>query len=164
MQIKKERRKYLRYNTEVKIYFHVNYDLKTKVRFQVLDEKESMLLSKKYPALSRDVSAEGLRFNSGKELKKGNSLYLEVYLPRKKRPVRMTGQVRWSKKVLGSGSGKNKFDTGVKLLTVSGKPVSNSIYFDNESRVIWSTVLDSVFGSFRKLMQKNTVPRRGNRL
>jgi hypothetical protein len=156
MQIKNERRKYARYNTEVKIYFHVNYDLKTKIRFRVLDEKESIPLSKKYPALSRDVSAEGLRFNSAKMLKKGNTLYLEVYLPRKKRPVRMTGQVRWSKKVFGFGGDKNKFDTGVKLLTVSGKPVSGSIYFDEESRVIWSAVLDSIFGSFRKLMQKNT--------
>lgn len=154
MQIKKERRKYARYNTEVKIYFHVNYDLKTKVRFQLLDEEESIPLSKKYPALSRDVSAEGLRFNSAKKLKKGNTLYLEVYLPRKKHPVRMTGQVRWSKKVLGVSAGKNKFDTGIKLLTVSGKPVSGSIYFDKKSRVIWSAVLDSIFGSFRKLMQK----------
>ncbi len=151
---KKERRKYERYDTEAKIYFHVNYDIKTKVKFQVLDKEIEKALSKKYSALSKNISAEGLRFSSDKKVKNGDSLYLELYLPKQKKPVCMTGEVRWSKAIPGETGKGHRFDTGVKLITISGEPVSSSIYYDKEHGVIWSAVLDSIFGSFRRLMRK----------
>jgi hypothetical protein len=36
-KLERERRKYPRYSTEVKIYFRVHYSLKTKVKFQLID-------------------------------------------------------------------------------------------------------------------------------
>ena len=150
----KERRKYARYDTEAKIYFRVNYDLKTKVKFQVLRDGKKKHLSRKYLALSRDVSAEGLGFSANKRLTKGDFLYLEVYLPKKKKPVHMRGEVRWARPAFRPRKYSYKFDTGVKLMAVSGEPVAKSIYFDKKNKVIWSGVLDSVFGNFRKIIQK----------
>lgn len=153
-RLKKERRKYERYDTEAKIYFHVNFDIKTKVKFQLLDKDIERALSKKYSALSRNISAEGLRFSSDKKLKKGNSLYLELYLPKQKKPIPMTGEVRWSRAALGGAKKKYGFDSGVKLITISGRSVSSSIYYDKDHKVVWSVVLDSVFGNFRRLMRR----------
>ena len=154
--LKKERRRYPRYNTEVKIYFHVDYELKTKVTFKVLADKQGYAGDKKYAAISRDVSAEGLKFTSDKKLKKGDILYLEVYIPKKKKPIHMTGEVRWSKNNEKAVKAKFKFDTGIRLLTVEGVAVPDAVCFDKDHGVIWSPVLDSIFGSFRKLMQKRS--------
>jgi len=145
-----ERRKYERYDTEAEIYFHVTYEVKTKVEFQILESKSSdTILSRKYIAISRNVSAEAICFCSEKQLKTGDMLFMEVYLPSEKKPIHMEGQVRWS----CATKQKDRFDTGVKLNTVNGKPVHGSIYFDEENKVVWSAVLDSVFGNFRKLIQ-----------
>jgi len=151
---RKERRKYVRYDTEAKIYFCVHYDLKTKVEFQLINKGNERFLSKKYLGLSRNVSAEGLRFSSNKKLRKGDHLYLEIYLPKRKEPVYMMGEARWSKKLLTHPKYRYKFDTGVKLVSVMGEPVSKTVYFDKEYRVFWSIVLDYVFGSFRKYIQR----------
>jgi hypothetical protein len=147
-----EKRKYVRYDTELKIYFKVDYSLKTKVEFQILDRRNSYaILSKKYPAVSKNVNVEGLCFTSEKKLKRGDFLYLEVYLPKAKSPIIMEGKVRWS----GLSPGKkNKFDTGVKLNFVEGRLVKKSIYYDKENRVFWSVVLETVFSTFKKLTQK----------
>ena len=151
---KKEKRKYSRYETEAKIYFRVNYDIETKVRFQVLDKDRERLLSRKYAALSRNVSVEGLGFSSNRKLRKGDIVYLEVYLPKQAKPIYMTGEVRCSNPALAKQKYNYRFNSGVRLLTVSGKPVTASVYFDKEYQVLWSIVLDSIFGNFRRLMQK----------
>jgi hypothetical protein len=152
---KKERRRYDRYDTQARIYFRLQYDLKTKVEFQLINKKSERLLSKRYPGISRDVNVEGLRFASHKKLRKGNDIYLEVYLPKRKEPVYMLGEVRWSKKLSSSPKDAYEFDTGVKLLTVMGETVSKSVYFDKKYRVFWSIVLDYIFGSFRRCIQEN---------
>lgn len=150
----REKRKYPRYDTEAKIYFRVNYDLKTKVKFQVFQDGEKKHLSRKYAALSRDISAEGLGFCSNRALKKSDLLYLEVYLPRRKTPLHMTGEVRWSRPAFCARKHTYKFDTGIKLLTVLGEPVARTIHRDKKHKVIWSKVLESVFGNFRKIAKK----------
>lgn len=152
---KKERRRYGRYDTEVKIYFCVTYDVKTKIEFQVLDIKaQDKTLSEKYFALSKNVNAEALCFTSEKELEKGDILYMEVYLPSMKTPIHMKGRVRWSRATSLKQKTKNKFDTGVKLISVNGKSVPESVYYDEANQVFWSIALDSVFGSFGKLTQQ----------
>ncbi|MDD5005078.1 MAG: PilZ domain-containing protein [Candidatus Omnitrophica bacterium] len=156
---KKERRKYERYDTEAKIYFRVVYDIKTKIEFQVIDKSgKGELFSEKYPAISRNVGVEGISFISDQQLNKGDFLYLEVYLPDDKKPIHMEGQVRWSQQASLKAKKKNKFDTGVKLITVEGQSVLGSVYYDEANKVVWSVVLDSVFGNFRKLTQKKNTP------
>lgn len=152
---KKERRKYERYGTEAKVYFRVVYEVTTKVEFQILDKKKKdKSLSKKYLAISKNVSAEGICFTSDIKLEKKNILYLEVFLPGEKKPIIMEGQARWSHATSPEEEKKHKFDTGVKLISVNGKSVLASIHFDEANKVIWSIVLESVFGKFRKLAHK----------
>ena len=153
-KFRKERRKYSRYDTEVKIYFRVHYSLKTKVKFQLINKDGEKFLSKKYFGLSKDISVEGLRFSSAKKLDKGNQLYLEMYLPRRREPVWMIGEVRWSEQLSPHTKPPYKYDTGVKLTSIMGEPVSGSIYFDKKYKVFWGSVLNYAFGSFGKLKQK----------
>lgn len=148
----RERRKYDRYDTEAKVYFRVKYAIKTRVKFKILDKKSH--LSRRYAALSKNVSAEGFSFTSNRRLRRGDIIYLEVYLPRQKKPVCMIGETRWSSLVLGRGRRNRRFNTGLRLLAVSDKPVPETIYYDKKNNVVWSVVLDSIFGSFSKIMQQ----------
>lgn len=152
----KERRRYPRYDTEVKIYFHVSYSLKTKVKFQLITKDGKEHLSKKYYGLTKDISVEGLRFSSAKRLRKGNRLYLEIYLPGHKQPVWMTGEARWSRKLCVHPKHILKYDTGIKLTSVMGESVCRSIHYDKKFKVFWSNVLSYAFGSFKKLTQGKT--------
>jgi hypothetical protein len=149
-----ERRKYPRYTTDIKLYFRVHYSLKTKVKFQLINKDSDKFLSKKYFGISKDVSAEGLRFSSVKKLRKGNQLYLEMYLPRRREPVWMVGEVRWSKQLFSRSSSAHKYDTGVKLTEIMGERVCDSIYFDKKYKVFWGSVLNYAFGSFGRMKRK----------
>lgn len=149
----KERRRYQRYDMEAKMHFYVDYELQTRIKFQVDGENKDRAHAGGYKGVSRNVSANGLRFSSDKKLKKGDKLHIDLYLPKRQRPILMTGQVRWSEKFYCAPSAKYRFDTGVKLLTIKGRSVRQSIYFDREYHVFWSKVLDSVFGGFRKSLR-----------
>lgn len=142
-----EKRKYQRYDTEVKLYFHLlPYDIQTKIEYQLLD-KNNKKISPKHAAVSKNVSVEGLSFISGQELKLGDYLDIEIFLPDAPDPVRMEGEVRWSRS-LGEGKG---FQTGVLLKKVNKKPIPETIYFDPEYKVNWSIVLESVLGKFKDI-------------
>lgn len=151
---RKEKRQYERFDTEVKIYFQVAYDLKTRVEYQILDKDKAQVSSVKYEAVSKNVSAEGLCFTSKRKLEKGNFLLLEVYLPKQTEPIPMQGQVAWCRAVVGSDMAGHQFDTGVRLSTVDGKSVPESVYRDPKHQVLWSAVLEAVFGNFRVFAQK----------
>ena len=148
-----EKRVHERFDTEVKIYFQFEYDIKTKVEFQRVNEKLKQA-SNKYLAYSKNVSTAGICFTSEHRLIVGDNLFLEVYVPGSEIPIAMKGEVKWSQESGGSGYGKSLYDTGVKLITVEGQPVKESIYFDERYQVEWSAVLESVLGSYRKLAQK----------
>ena len=152
---KQERRKYDRYATEAKIYFRVTYDLKTKIEFQVVDKDKGRSLSKKYAAVSKNVSAEALCFTCKHKLKEGDFLLLDVYLPSGKKPIHMEGRVVWSQATAPQQKLRQLFEAGVRLVMVDGSSVKESIYFDSAHQVTWSAVLESVFGNFRKLAQKS---------
>ena len=147
----KERRRYDRYDTEVKIYFQVNYDIQTKVKYQIIDKAKEETGSQKYSALSKNVSAQGICFTSDRRLTKGDLLHLEIYLPKGKEPIHMEGEVRWSVPATEKTHQSEKFDTGVQLITVNGQSVDQTIYFDKSHQIIWSIVLESTLGNFRLL-------------
>lgn len=149
-----ERRKYPRYDTEVKIFFHVTYDIKTKVKFKVLVGHHKGLSSHKYSGISQNVSAEGLGFISHKKLEKGDLLFIEVYEPKMRRPVKMEGQVRWSRKLPEKDKGNDLYHTGVRVILVNDKLVADTICFEKKYNVMWSAVLQSVFGSFAAMLRK----------
>ncbi|MBI5150781.1 MAG: PilZ domain-containing protein [Candidatus Omnitrophica bacterium] len=145
-----EKRQYERYDTELKVYFHHTYDIRTKVRFQLFDRLKKKAISQKYSALSKNVSAEGISFVSSHPPKKGDYLNLEVYLPTATQPVVMEGEVRWSRLIARDKEGK-VFQTGVLLKKVNNNPIHDTIYFDEEYHIHWSNVLESVLGKYKSL-------------
>lgn len=150
-----ERRKYKRYPTDAKVYFSVSYSLDVPMKFQVLDKDTHTLVSHdKHLAFGRDISLEGFSFTSDLQLQKGDRISLELYVPERKEPIHMEGEVRWSQRVYSEHKYENKFSTGLRLLTVEGKSVLESIHYDGANRVMWSAVLDYAFGSYRHLVQK----------
>jgi hypothetical protein len=150
-----DRRRFPRYDTEVKIYFHLEYDIQTKVKFKVLASDHKGPDEHRYSGVSKNASAEGLCFISKKKLKIGDLLFIEVYEPKVKRPVKMEGEVRWSHKVTGPDKRKYLYITGVQLSLVNGKSVADSIYYDKKYKIVWSEVLDSLFGTFAAAIKKS---------
>jgi len=153
---KKDKRKFKRYNTEAKIYFEFAYDLETKVKFKLVKDKKKPKSKKKYLAVSKNISAEGLCFVSHKNVNVEDQLYLEVYLPSAVEPIHMIGKVIWcdavvesSKYVLDDKENKQMYHIGVVLSFVNGDPVNGSIHFDKEYGVNWSVVLESVFARIK---------------
>lgn len=147
-----ERRKYQRYDTEAKVFFRVKYDLKTRISFFLIKPKPDNV--KKYEGITHNISAEGLRFSSPERLKIGDELYLELFLPHRSEPICMTGQVRWSQKFSSAAPEKCTYDTGVRLLTVGGAKVSDTIRLDQEYNVYWSAALDAVFSNFKGMIKE----------
>ncbi len=152
--LKEDKRKYQRYDSELSVYFNVNYDLKTKVVFWLFTRGRDPQALPKYFAVSKNVSAQGLCFHSEHRLRKDTPLFLEVYVPKKEDPVLMTGAVRWCKPFPPGDTKAGRFYAGIKLLTVHDKQVVPTIYFDETYKVIWSNVLESIFGSYREAAQK----------
>jgi len=149
-----ERRKYERFDTDVKIYYEVEYDLETKVEYELVDDHGNGSGKYKHEAVSKNVSVEGLAFLGPEQLEKGNKLMIEVYLPGDNEPVFMRGEVRWSKLSLEKSGSNKLYDTGVLVSTIGENSVRNSIYFDEENKLYWSSVLESILGKFRIIGQK----------
>jgi hypothetical protein len=151
-------RRYSRFDTELKVHFQVKYDFKTKVRFQVVQSPHDGIGAHKYAGICKDISVEGLSFTSHKQTYQGDIVSLEVYPPNAKKPVKMEGEVRWSRKLPDGPEGKEIFQSGVLLVKANNKPVDETIYFDSEYQVMWSEVLGCLFGNFKTLakqLQKN---------
>ena len=100
-----ERRKYLRFNAGAK----VNVQTKSK------GVKKGS--SSKIAAITRNLSVEGICFESKKKFVHGADIKLEITLPSYKKPLHLEGKVIWSH-ALRKKSKKNMYDTGVKLFTV----------------------------------------------
>ena len=52
-----------------------------------------------------------------------------------------------------------RFDVGIKLMTISGHPVAESIYKDEANHIIWSKVLDSIFSNFKNFVKERIKPK-----
>ncbi len=147
----KERRKHSRYEADLKIDFCVGFDIETKIDFRVRKESGKEFSHKKYPALGQNVSAEGLSFSSKKILHIGDILSMDVYVPSASKAIRMEGEVKWSRLSTQEKDAQEMYDTGVRLLKVKEEDVGKSVSIDPRNNVVWSIVLESVFGSFKEL-------------
>jgi hypothetical protein len=145
------RRKYPRYDIEMEVYFKVRYDISIRVEFHVIESRQEGNAVSKYFGLCNNVSVEGMLVVSKKHLAKDDLLILEVYDPIGKNPVKMEGQVRWSERCPGPSKEQDVFYTGVQVVTVNDRAVLDSIYFDRKHQVVWSAILESLFGNFDTL-------------
>ena len=156
-ELSREKREKKRYPKQMDMGFSFAYDMKTKVKFQRLNQgQEKDLINKIYSATSRNVSADGLCFVSDQKFERGATLHLEVYVPTSDNAVNMEGRVRWSKDVIPKEPQKKIFDTGVYLTSVEGQKVKDTVYYDDEYHVVWSPVLELILGTFRKIAQGET--------
>lgn len=149
---KDERRSHERYDTDLKIAFCVNFDLETKIKFQLKNDKESQHI---HTAFGHNINVEGLGFSSEVELKKGDMLLMDVFLPAIKTPIPMEGKVMWCSSSAADGGYVGKYRTGVKISRVRGEDVEKTIVIDPANKVQWSIVLESVFGEFKKGILKS---------
>jgi hypothetical protein len=145
-----ERRRYPRYDTEMEVYFEINYDTKIRVEFEVLGERDNKLgdVAPKYFGLCKNISAEGLLIVSKKQLAKDDNLIIYVYEPMVTKPVVMEGCVRWCNKSPEIDKSGEMFHAGVQIKSVNSVSVPDSIYLDKKYKVMWSVLLESVFGNF----------------
>ena len=150
----KEKRQHKRFDTEVKVYFHFEYDVKTKVEYQKADTG-GKVTPQKFPAVSRNVSSAGMCIVCDHLLQLGDHLFLDVYVPGSQEPIPMEGDVKWSKKLEQAIEGK--YSAGIQLTKVMGEDVQASIHYDDAYKVEWSAVLEAVLGSYRVIAQKRKV-------
>jgi hypothetical protein len=146
-----ERRKYERYETDLKVQFYVTFDLETKIHFKVKEKDKGDFSPEKYHAVSKNISVEGICFVTEKRLNKGDLLALEVYVPSSTQAIHMQGEVRWCVQEKGK---RDVYETGVKIFTVEGERLEKTIVFDEVHNIMWSAVLDLVFSSFKQLSLK----------
>ncbi|MBF0532279.1 MAG: PilZ domain-containing protein [Candidatus Omnitrophica bacterium] len=125
------------------------YPVESQIRYR-LKNLFSLFAWRPAVAAVKNVSAEGLCFVSNRRLKPGDRLDMELCLPGFKEVVRMEGEARWSAQ---SAAGEKIYDTGVRVKTVSGKSVPETVYFDQTYHLYWSAVLESILGRFRVLQR-----------
>ncbi len=94
---------------------YVRLDIRTKVKFKL--GKKKMWPSKRSTAFTKNLSVEGISFASNKHLEPGSTIKLEISVPGEARPLHLDGTVVWSN-THHKRSGKEVFDTGIKLFTI----------------------------------------------
>ena len=98
----KDRRKYPR------------VELKLSARYKVLDYEQVFQFTR-----TKNISAEGIAFESNEPLKPGLYVQLEVDLEDEKPPVSMVAEIRWEDAIT---SGKDKkYINGVKIISIPVK-------------------------------------------
>ncbi|MBF0386439.1 MAG: NUDIX domain-containing protein [Candidatus Omnitrophica bacterium] len=146
-----EQRKYLRFDTDVKIHFHVPYEFRTEVDFSL----KQVPLAEKYIGFSKNISAYGLCFEANKEVHIGGQLWLELHLPESKDIIYMQGIARWCQLSVLAPERPKMYLIGVEVLVVDGVNVEQTTYFDQKYGIVWSELLERVLGSYAQLHKKN---------
>ena len=148
------KRKHSRYETDIKVLFHVPYDFRTEVDFALTDNQPA----EKYTGISRNLSAYGLCFETNKELRIEDRLWLEFHLPDTKEVIYMQGIVRWCQTSAVVPEMPKTYMVGVEINIVDGVDVEQTIYYDQKYAVFWSELLERVLGSFSKYYRKVPFP------
>jgi Tfp pilus assembly protein PilZ len=147
------KRKYSRYDTDVKVSFRVPYDFSAEVDFKITEEMIEGR-DRTYIGFSKNISVHGLSFESPKRLEIGDLLWIDLHLPKSDKVVFMQGEVCWCKSIESSMEDKSKFQAGVQIAKVDGLDVEQTVYFDKTYGVVWSELLERVLGGIAKICRK----------
>lgn len=153
MSVEQVQRKYPRFETDVKVSFRIPYDFRAEVDFKLKQEAASAH-DHPYIGFSKNISVNGLCFESPKELKSGDPLWIELHLPKSDGIIYMEGEVCWSRLIPDTSASVAQYLTGVVVGKVDGSPVDDTVYFDEQYKVMWSRLLDRVLGGFAKLHRR----------
>lgn len=147
-----ENRKASRYEKKTSIYFDFAYDVQTKMAFKEDSSKREK--NRRYEGVTKNISSQGLCFASSKLLTPGEKLFLEILLPGDEQSIPMQAEVKWSEEVFHKGRHDKIFDTGVKVFKLREEMVPDTVYFDEDYKVEWSLLLESVLGKYRIISQE----------
>ena len=86
------------------------FDAYMSIKYQKPGQREGQGVS-----LSKDLSREGVKINSGIEFHKGDTLDLEISIPDDPKPVVTSGKVMWCRPAPGRDQG---YDQGVRFLVM----------------------------------------------
>lgn len=100
------------------------FELKVSAKFKVADKKHAS-----EAGYTKNISAEGLCFESGKKLDVGTSVDIEIDIEDNKGPVKVTGVIRWSREVTDPKTKQNKCINGIKLLNISSSDESRFLKY-----------------------------------
>jgi hypothetical protein len=149
------KRKYSRYDTDVKMEFRIPYDFLAEVDFKITEEMIEGR-DRTYIGFSKNISVHGLSFESPKRLEIGDLLWIDLHLPKSDQVVFMQGEVCWCKSIETSMEDKSKFQAGVQIAKVDGLDVEQTVYFDKTYGVVWSELLERVLGGIAKISRKKS--------
>lgn len=89
------------------------FELNLEARYKILDYGETFKIAK-----TRNVSMEGMCFESPEELKMGDLVELEVDLRDTKAPVKVIGEIRWITESKNVRNNAKAYINGVKLINI----------------------------------------------
>lgn len=95
----------------------VRLDINSRLNFQFMESGSEKPVVKYATGNVKNLSVEGVCFSSDKEIKPGSRIELEIFLPNGKAPIKIKGEVVWSKPI--KNDKETVFDTGVKLINVA---------------------------------------------
>ena len=148
-----DKRQAPRYDKNLQVSFNFPYGFPYDATTQLQYEVENDAPQEKHTGVSKNICATGLCLTSDHKLEKGQQVRLEIYLPKGSQPIHMVGEVCWCDRSSVSDVKHSLFDAGIKLNTVEGESVDQTVHLDETNHVLWSNVLEAVFGTFRKLVQ-----------
>ena len=146
-------RKFPRFETDVRVSFKVAYDFRAEVDFKVKHDID-LAREQTYIGFSKNISVNGLCFESAKELKTGDTLWMELHQPKQGDVIYMEGEVRWSRLEAVSPHSPRQYVSGVYVRKVDGVEIDDTVYFDETYKVSWSHLLERVLGGFAKMNRK----------
>lgn len=89
------------------------FELKVDAKYSVIPFKEVFKLGS-----TRNISAEGICFESDEKFNIGTHVNLEVDLKDEKTPVSLIGEIRWCSEIKIPGQKTKRYVSGVKLVNI----------------------------------------------
>jgi|GEM_PF-430392 len=145
-----DNRKHGRYSTDVKVHFQIPYDFRAEVDITMTEQ----VVPQKFIGFSKNISTYGLCFESAREVRPGETLWMELHLPDSKDTVFMRGVARWSRENETVPHSIKSYSTGVEVSAVDELEVEKTVYFDVKYGVYWSELLERVLGGFSRIYKK----------
>jgi len=100
------------------------FELKINAKYRIMDSEQALRFIN-----VKNISAEGMCFESDKRLKPSNHVKLEVDLGDRGNPVSLTGEILWVMEIKGLKGGEKKFMNGIKLIDISSSDESRFLKY-----------------------------------
>lgn len=106
---------------------YARFEVGTKVNYRI-GKKQKKASLEKVKAVSKNMSVEGICFQSNEEITAGTQIELEVFLSGEPEPLLLRGEVRWSRSIEPKDA-KPLFEIGVRLFTFDQSNESSYLHY-----------------------------------